>query len=69
MSVSLKGRGMDERTLNAIVQHELQEDMRRTRERAVRLGHLERESDGTFTITHEGEKYFLNWLFSQFTLH
>jgi len=60
---------MDEQTFNAIVEFELQEDMRRAEERAVFLGHLERDIDGTVTITDEGEHYFLEWLFSQPTLH
>jgi hypothetical protein len=61
--------GMDERTLNIIAEWELQEDMRRAEERAVSLGLLERDSDGTFTVTGEGERYFLEWLHSQSTLH
>jgi hypothetical protein len=38
--------------------------MRRAEERAVSLGHLERNSDGRLTITDEGKTYFLEWLFS-----
>jgi hypothetical protein len=38
-------------------------------ERAVFLGHLERDSDGTLTITDEGENHFWAWLHSQPTLH
>jgi hypothetical protein len=60
---------MDEQTLNAIAEWELQEDMRRAEERAVFLGHLERNATATLTITDEGETYFLEWLFSQPTLH
>jgi hypothetical protein len=60
---------MDERTLNAIAEWELQEDMRRAEERAVSLGLLERDSDGTLAITHEGEKHFWEWLNSQLILH
>src|SRR3984885_946579 len=33
-------------------------NMRRAEEHAVFLGHLERDSDGTLTITDEGEKHF-----------
>jgi hypothetical protein len=60
---------MDEQTLNTIAEWELQEDMRRAEERAVFLGHLERDSDGTLTITAEGEDHFWAWLHSQPTLH
>ena len=60
---------MDEQTLNAIAHRELQEDIRRAEQRAVFLGLLERDSDGTLTITDEGENYFLEWLFSQPTQH
>jgi hypothetical protein len=60
---------MDERTLNAIAEWELQEDMRRAEERAVSLGLLERDSDGTLTITGEGERHFWAWFHSQTTPH
>jgi hypothetical protein len=60
---------MDDQTLNIIAEWELQEDMRRAEERAVFIGLLERESDGTLTITDEGENQFWAWLHSQPTLH
>jgi hypothetical protein len=60
---------MDEQTLNTIAEWELQEDMRRAEERAVLLGHLERDSDGTLTITDEGQDHFGAWLHSQPTRH
>jgi hypothetical protein len=60
---------MDEQTFNAIVEFELQEDMRRAEERAVFLGHFERNSDGTLTLTDKGETYVLELVFSQRTLH
>jgi hypothetical protein len=60
---------MDEQTLNAIAQQELEQDIRRAEERAVFLGFLERDSNGTLILTDEGEDYFLAWLFSQPTLH
>lgn len=60
---------MDEQTLNTIAEWELQEDIRRAEERAVFLGHLERDSDGTLTITDEGENHCWAWLHSQPTLH
>jgi len=60
---------MDEQTLNTIVEWELQEDMRRAEERAVSLGLLERDSEGTLTITDEGQNHFWAWLHSQPTRH
>ncbi len=60
---------MDERTLNAIAEWELQEDMRRAEDRAVSLGLIERDIDGAIAMTHEGEKQFLAWLHSETTLH
>jgi len=66
---SARNPDMDEQTLNAIAHRELQEDMRRAEERAVFIGLLERDSDGTLTITDEGENHFWAWLHSQPTLH
>ena len=60
---------MDEQTFNKIVEWELQEDMRRAEERAVSLGLLERDRDGTLTITDEGQNHFWAWLNSQPTRH
>jgi len=60
---------MDEQTFNKIVEWELQEDMRRAEECAVSLGLLERDSDGTLTITDEGQNQFWAWLHSQPTRH
>ena len=60
---------MDERTLNIIAEWELQEDMLRVEERGVLLGLLERDSDGTLTITHKGESQFWAWVHSLPTLH
>ncbi len=60
---------MDEQIFNKIVEWELQEDMRRAEERAVSLGLLERDSDGTVTITDKGEDYFMEWVLLQPTIH
>jgi len=60
---------MDERTLNIIAEWELQEDMLRAENRGVLFGLLERDSDGTLIITHEGENQLWAWLHSPLTLH
>ena len=59
---------MDEQTFNTIAEWNFQ-NMRRAEERAVFLGHLERDSDGTVIITEEGKNHFRTWLHSQPTLH
>jgi hypothetical protein len=61
--------GMNKQTLNAIAEWELQEDMRRAEERAVSLGFLERDTDGTVTVTEDGEDYLYEWILSQPTIH
>lgn len=60
---------MHEQTLNAVAEWELQEDMRRAEDRAVLLGLLERDSNGSLSITDEGKNHFWVWLPSQPTLH
>ncbi len=61
--------GMNKQTLNAIAEWELQEDMRRAEERAVSLGFLERDTDGTVTVTEDGEDYLYEWILAQPTIH
>jgi len=56
---------MDKQTLNTIAEWELQEDIRRAEERAVKLGFM----DSNGILTAEGEEYFFEWLFAQRTLH
>lgn len=60
---------MDEQTLQTITEWELQEDIRRAEKRAVSLGLLERDRDGTLSITDEGERYAIDFLLSEYTLH
>jgi hypothetical protein len=60
---------MDEQTLNTIAEWELQEDMHRAQQKAVQLGLLKRNPDGSVTITDEGEDYFFEWVLSQPTIH
>jgi len=49
---------MDERQLNIIAEWELQEDIRIAEQRGVSLGLFDRDSNGTVTITLEGERQF-----------
>lgn len=60
---------MDEQTLNIIAEWELQEDMRLAEVRAMSLGLLEPDSEGTLTITNEGQNHFWAWLDSQPSRH
>ena len=61
---------MTDEQLNAIAEFELQEDLRQAQNHAVSLGLLERDEDGTVTITLEGERQFWTWVHSpQNTAH
>jgi len=60
---------MDERQLNIIAEWELQEDIRGAEQRGVSLGLFDRNSDGTVTITLEGERQFWALLNSLPSVH
>jgi len=60
---------MDERQLNIIAEWELQEDIRIAEQRGVSLGLFDRDSNGTVTITLEGERQFWALLNSLPSVH
>ena len=60
---------MDERELNIIAEWELKEDMLRAEQHGVSLGLFERDSDGTVTISLEGERQFWALLKSLPSVH